>query len=171
MCIQNGGADAIASAPRPSRGGIRCSVARRALGKGVADLREELDLVGDLGLGSLVRSLLAAGVEGVHGHHDAEVDREGHEDEVDDGGDQQAELQVATVQGEDEGVREIGLADDGRDQRVDDAVDQGVDDVLEGGTDDDTDGELDDVAARDEFLESLEHGYSCNEWGRPSRQV
>ena len=117
-----------------------------ALGEGVADLREELDLVGDLGRGSLVLSLLAAGVEGVHGHHDAEVDREGHEDEVDDGGNQQAELHVGTVQGEDEGVREIGLADDGRDQRVDDAVDQGVDDVLEGRTDDDTDGELNDVA-------------------------
>ena len=138
-------------------------MARRALGEGVADLGEELDLVGDLGRGSLVLSLLAASVEGVHGHNDAEVDREGHEEEVDDGGDQQAELHVGTVQGQDEGAREIGLADDGRDQRVDDAVDQGVDDVLEGGTDDDTDGELDDVAARDEVLESLEHGFSCVE--------
>ena len=145
-------------------------MARRALGEGVADLGEELDLVGNLGLRSLVLGLLAASVEGVHGHHDAEVDREGHEDEVDDGGDEHAELHVGTVQGEDEGVREVGLADDGRDQGVNDAVDQGVDDVLEGSTDDDTDGELDDVTARDEVLESLEHGVSCVR-GRACRQV
>ena len=30
---------------------------------------------------------------------------------------------------------------------------------LEGGTDDDTDGQLNDVAARDEFLEALKHGF------------
>ena len=82
-------------------------------------------------MGGLVRILLAAGVEGVHGHNDAEVDREGHEEEVNDGGDQDAELHVGAVEGEDEGIREVGLADDGGDQRVDDAVDEGVDDVLE----------------------------------------
>ena len=132
-------------------------MARRALGEGVADLREELDLVAlflvGLGLGLIGGGLLLhALVEGVHRDDDAQVERDGHEQEVDDRGDQDAELHVGTVQGEDEGVGEVGLADDSGDEGVDDAVDEGIDDVLEGGTDDDTDGELDGVTARDDSL-------------------
>ncbi len=50
--------------------------------------------------------------------------------------------------------------EDQRDDGVEDSLDEARDDRRECGADDDGDGEVDHVAAKDELLEALQHGYS-----------
>ena len=68
-----------------------------ALGEGVADLGEELDLFGDL-LGGRILGLLLALGQRVHRDDEEEVQGEGDEQEVNDGSQQDTELQRGAVE-------------------------------------------------------------------------
>jgi hypothetical protein len=94
----------------------------------------------------------------VHRHDDTEVEGRGHDEEVDDGGDEKARLDRRRPDVECADFVEAGLAEDGGDEPQEDSVSERVDDRLEGGADDDADGQIDDIAAHDEFLKTVKHG-------------
>jgi hypothetical protein len=90
------------------------------------------------------------------GDDEEEVDDAGDEEEVDNGGDEFSVLDGTAVEVADE-VVEVGLADDGSEERVDDSFSQRGDDGRECGSDDDGDSKIDDVATQNEIAESFEH--------------
>ena len=86
------------------------------------------------------------------------VEGRGHDEEVDDGGDENARLDRRRPDVECADFVEAGLAEDGGDEPQEDFVSERVDDRLEGVADDDADGQIDDIAAHDEFLKTVKHG-------------
>ena len=101
--------------------------------------------------GQLRRAVLHL-VEGLHDHeHDPR-----HNEEVDDGADERAEIDTVLGAGDGDGeARDIGAVAPGDefDERVDDVVGQRRDDGGERRADDDADGHVDHVAAVDELFE------------------
>lgn len=121
--------------------------------QGVADFLQQDDLriflIDLLGAQTACTTL----VHLVDGEHDAEVQCRCNQQEVDDGGDEHTDLDVA----EGQPVVEVRCAEDGCDSRHEDVLDEGVHNCGEGAADDQTYGEVDNVATSDKFFESLNH--------------
>ena len=86
------------------------------VGEGVPDLREEEDFVRGSLLGIGLAGLPAFG-QLVHRHDDTEVEGRGHDEEVDDGGDEKARLDGRRPDVECADFVEAGLAEDGGENR------------------------------------------------------
>src|ERR1019366_3450960 len=93
------------------------------------------------------RLLLHAIHKGVHREHHEVINGGGDEQEGDDGVDEIADGELAAVDSELNGG-EVGLTDQGRDERGQEVFGESGDDAAEGRTDDDADGKIDDVAAK-----------------------
>lgn len=64
---------------------------------------------------------------------------------------------VGLLQREGQHAADVGLPEDGRDDRVDDVVDERLHHETEGGADDHGHGQVDDVAPQQELLEICQH--------------
>ena len=142
--------------------------AELAAGGGEGDVAEALSAgLGGDGLGC--GCSLEFGDEVIGGRNDEEVDDRGQHEEGDEGVEEVAVGDCASVDVEDEGG-EVWFADYGCDEGSDDVFDERVDDGAEGCADDDGYGEVEDVAAEDEVAKAFDQGnlLSCevgNAWG------
>src|SRR5690606_10189591 len=125
--------------------------------KQVADLREQLGVGGSH---FLLLTALATFLELLERQHHQEVDDSRDDHEVDRGVDDTSEVEerasVLRQNPEAQSLSRVAPADR-VDQRLDQTFGERRDNRGEGGTDDDCDGKLDDVAAHQEFLETLQH--------------
>ena len=93
----------------------------------VADLREQLDVLGNCG-SFLGLFLLAASVQSVHRHDHEEVQCKGNDQEVDQCSDDGAGLNSCRANGELQEAVEVRLADQTTDEGVEELLNQSGDD-------------------------------------------
>ena len=93
-------------------------------------------------------------------HFDDQEQHQGHQQEVDDGGDEGPVHELGVPEAKGQGA-EIRAAGDEAQQGIEDVVDQGVDDGGKRTADDNTDGHIYHVAAGDKFLKFLDEAFGA----------
>ena len=129
----------------------------------IANLRQEPDFLADLCFLSVeALPLRHALVELVHWENERQIDCGCNEEESDQSGEHGAGLNRCVTNMELAYVVKVGFSKQPSDSRVNHLANKVVDDWAEGIGNDDSDGEFDDIAAHDEFLETLYHGESIS---------
>ena len=99
------------------------------------------------------------------GDDEEEVDDGSDKQKVDDCGEEVTVEDLASVDVAFE-IAEVGLADDGSQERIDNFFSERGDDGREGSADDDGDSKINDVATQNEIAESFEHEVSLLSFDR-----
>ena len=138
----------------------------------IADLGQQLLILGGAGRGGGLFLLLLEGVDGLEPHEDGEGDDQKIDDGLDElavGDDHGRDVTFGGLQGHGE-IAEVHSPQDQTNWRHDHVTHEGGDYLAEGGTNDDTDRHVDDVAPGCKGLELLNQTHvSLQKWAECGR--